>query len=120
MKLKIYSIIVTLALLALMGFVALMLLAELHRTAEQIATFKGFDGKPNQYQLWYANNGDLILRKPIGNPELLYRDYYGPLKVTEYKWANSTTLIIRLSDEPLLGTETLKIQIPLIEFQRHP
>ena len=106
---KIYSIVVTLVLIAALGYIALIEYVEIRDKKFEVARF---DGNKELFKLAYSNNGDLTFSSIMPNrnrPAITYWDYYGSTEVIGYNWIDEKTIVIEMRDS--------LIQISLANFK---
>ncbi len=98
---KVYSILVSVVLALILGYLAIVNFVENRDLPVDIATFSDFQGNKDIYKLSYSNNGDLIfstVKLDQSKPSLTYWDYYGSTEVVSYKWVDEKTVSIEMKD----------------------
>lgn len=109
---KIYSIVVTILLISVIGYLATLHFVESRDSPKEIAIFKGIEGKAISYRLTYSKNGDLTfssIKPQSTKPSITHWDFYGSTEVKNYKWIDENTISIEMKDST--------IKILLSEFE---
>lgn len=106
---RIYSIVVTILFVIIIGFQAIAYFVEKRDLPKEIATFQDIKGLSNSYKLTYSKNGDLtfsLIKLQSNLPSITHWDYYGSTEVQSYKWIDENTIVIEMKGS------TITIVIP--------
>lgn len=98
---KAYSILVSVVLAGIVGYLVLVSFIENRYLPAEIATLSDFQGNKGIYKLSYSNNGDLTfstIKPDQSKSNVTYWDYYGSTEVVSYNWADENTIAIEMKD----------------------